>query len=139
MKPPEKKKPQLKFGLIFNATAILIVLVNFTIAGFAPHFMVIIPAFPFLLLSVLPMSWKLVGHSDTHGIIGAGIGALASVLPVTAIFAYDLDYVSIFCWGLIANIICGTIMKKTTHPPQNYMKSVFGYQFLRRALPYLFL
>jgi len=90
MKPSEKKKPQLKFGHIFIAAAILIVLVNFTIADFAPYFMVLIPAFPLLLLSVLPMSWKLVGHSDTHGIIGAGIGALASVLPVTAIFAYDM-------------------------------------------------
>jgi hypothetical protein len=90
MKPPEKKKPGLKFGHIFIAAAVLMVLVNFTIAGFAPYFMVLMPAFPFLLLSVLPISWKPVGHADTHGLIGAGIGALASVLPVTAIFAYDM-------------------------------------------------
>jgi hypothetical protein len=48
------------------------------------------PAFPFLLLCVLPISWKFIGHADTPGLIGAGIGALASVLPVTAIFAYDM-------------------------------------------------
>jgi hypothetical protein len=86
----EKKKPRLKFGHIFIAAAILMVLVHFTIAGFAPYFMVLMPAFPFLLLSVLPISWKPVGHADNHGMIGAGIGVLASVLPATAIFAYDM-------------------------------------------------
>ncbi len=135
MDPSEKKKPRIRFAHIFIAAAILIVPVNFTIGGFAPYFMVLIPAFPFLLLSVLPISWKFVGHSDTHGIIGTGIGALASVLPVTAIFAYDLDYVSIFCWGHIATIICGAIMKKTTHPLLNYMKSVFGYHKDFRDVP----
>jgi hypothetical protein len=59
-------------------------------AGFAPYYMVLIPAFPFCLLSVLPISWKFVGRSDTQGILGAGIGALISVLPVTAILAYDM-------------------------------------------------
>jgi len=90
MKSPEKNKPRLKFGHIFIAAAVLMVLVNFTIAGFAPYFMVLMPAFPFLLLSVLPVSWKPVDQADNHGMIGAGIGALASVLPVTAIFAYDM-------------------------------------------------
>jgi hypothetical protein len=90
MKSPEKNKPRLKFGHIFIAAAVLMVLVNFTIAGFAPYFMVLMSAFPFLLLSILPISWKPVDHTDTHGLIGAGIGALASVLPVTAIFAYDM-------------------------------------------------
>lgn len=80
----------MKFAYIFIAAAVLIVLVHFTIAGFAPYFMVLMPAFPFLLLSVLPISWKSVGHPHNHGMIGAGIGALASVLPVTAIFAYDM-------------------------------------------------
>jgi len=90
MKSPEKNKPRLKFGHIFIAAAVLMVLVNFTIAGFAPYFMVLMPAFPFLLLSILPISWKPVDQADNHGLIGAGIGALASVLPVTAIFAYDM-------------------------------------------------
>ncbi|MDH3827627.1 MAG: hypothetical protein OET21_09440 [Desulfobacterales bacterium] len=90
MKPPEKKKPRLKFGHIFIAAAFLIILLHFTIGGFAPHFMVLIPAFPFLLLCVLPVSWRFLVHSDRRGMIGAGLGALASVLPVTAIFAYDM-------------------------------------------------
>jgi hypothetical protein len=74
----------MKFAYIFIAAAVLMVLVHFTIAGLAPYFMVLMPAFPFLLLSILLISWKPVGHSDNHGMIGAGIGALASVLPVTA-------------------------------------------------------
>lgn len=86
----EKKKPQLKFAHVFIAAAVLIVLVNFIIAGFAPYFMVLIPGFPFLLLSALPVSWKSVRHSDRPGMIGAGLGALVSVLPVTIIFAYDM-------------------------------------------------
>jgi hypothetical protein len=90
MMPSEKKKPRIRFAHIFIAAAVLIILVHFTIAGFAPYFMALMPTFPFLLLSVLPISWKFVGHSDTHGMVGAGIGALASVLPVTVIFAYDM-------------------------------------------------
>ena len=86
----EDKRSRLKFGHIFIAAAFLIVLVHFTIAGFAPYFMVLMPAFPFLLLSVLPVSWKPVEHQDNHGPVGAGIGALASVLPATALFAYDM-------------------------------------------------
>ncbi len=66
------------------------VLVHFTIAGFAPYFMVLMPAFPFLLLSVLPVSWRPVDQQDNHGLVGAGIGAVASVLPATALFAYDM-------------------------------------------------
>ncbi|MDH3826510.1 MAG: hypothetical protein OET21_03790 [Desulfobacterales bacterium] len=90
MKPSEKKKPRLKFSHIFIAVAFLIILIHFAIGGFAPHLMVLMPAFPFLLLSVLPISWRILGHSDRQGMIGAGLGALASVLPVTAIFAYDM-------------------------------------------------
>jgi hypothetical protein len=90
MNPSENKKPRIKFVHIFIAAAVLMVLVNFIFAGFAPYFMVLMPAFPFLLLSVLPVSWKPVGHAGTHGLIGAGIGALVSVLPVTVIFAYDM-------------------------------------------------
>lgn len=90
MQPSEKKKSRLKFGHIFIASAVLIILIHFTIGGFAPYFMVLMPAFPFLLLSVLPLSWKPIGLSDRPGMIGAGLGALASVLPVTAIFAYDM-------------------------------------------------
>jgi hypothetical protein len=90
MKPFDKKKSRLKIGHIFIASAFLIILIHFTIGGFAPYFMVLMPAFPFLLLAVLPISWRPAGHSDRPGIIGAGLGALASVLPVTAIFAYDM-------------------------------------------------
>ena len=86
----EKKSPRIKFAHIFIAAAVLVVLVNFAIGGFAPYFMLLIPGFPFLLLSVLPISWKPYGHSDTHGLIGAGIGALVSVIPGTALFAYDM-------------------------------------------------
>lgn len=86
----ENKRSRLKFGHIFIAAAFVIVLVHFTIAGFAPYFMVLMPAFPFLLLSVLPVSWKPMEHQDNHGMVGAGIGALASVQPVTALFAYDM-------------------------------------------------
>lgn len=85
-----EEKPRLKFGHIFIAAAFLIILTHFTIGGFAPHLMVLMPAFPFLLLCILPVTWRFVGHSDRQGIIGAGLGALASVLPVTAIFAYDM-------------------------------------------------
>ncbi len=70
--------------------AFLIVLINLAVAGFAPYFVVLIPAFPFLLLAVFPISWKLVSYSEKHGIIGAGIGAFVSTLPATAIFAYDM-------------------------------------------------
>ena len=86
----EKKKPRLKFGHIFIAAAVLMILTHFTIAGFAPYFMVLMPAFPFLLLSVLPVSWRPLEQQDNHGMVGAGIGALAAVLPVTALFAYDM-------------------------------------------------
>ena len=90
MNPPEKRKPRIKFGHIFLVAAALLVLVHFIIAGFGPYFMVLMPAFPFLLLSVLPVSWRLVGQADNHGLIGAGIGALVSVLPATSLFAYDM-------------------------------------------------
>jgi hypothetical protein len=90
MDPAENRKPRIKFAHIFIAAAVLMVLVHFTIAGFAPYLMVLIPGFPFLLLSVLPISWRSVGHSDRQGMIGAGIGALVSVLPATVIFAYDM-------------------------------------------------
>ena len=90
MNPSAKKKPRIKFAHVFIAAAVLIVLVHFTIAGFAPYFMVLMPAFPFLLLAVLPISWKPVDQQENHGLIGTGIGALASVLPVTVIFAYDM-------------------------------------------------
>ena len=86
----EKKTSRLKFGHIFLAAAVLMVLAHFTIAGFAPYFMVLMPAFPFLLLSVLPVSWRPMDRQDNHGIVGAGLGALASVLPATALFAYDM-------------------------------------------------
>jgi hypothetical protein len=36
----------MKFAYIFIAAAVLMVLVHFTIAGFAPYFMVLMPAFP---------------------------------------------------------------------------------------------
>ncbi len=90
MPPSEKKTPRLKFVHLFVAIAFLIVLANFIIAGFAPYFMVLIPAFPFCLLAVLPVSRQFVGQPNTQGIIGAGMGALTSVLPVTALFAYDM-------------------------------------------------
>lgn len=90
MNSPENKKPRMKFAHVFMAAAVLIVLVHFTIAGFAPYFMVLMPAFPFLLLSMLPVSWRPVDHQNNHGMVGAGIGALASVLPATALFAYDM-------------------------------------------------
>jgi len=86
----EKIISRLKFGHIFLAAAVLMVLVHFIIAGFGPYFIVLMPAFPFLLLSVLPVSWKPVSHADNHGLIGAGIGALVSVLPATALFVYDM-------------------------------------------------
>ena len=84
------KKHRIKFVHIFIAAALLVVLVNFAIAGFAPYFMVLIPAFPFCLLCVLPLSRQYVGQPHTQGVIGAGIGALASVLPATGLFAYDM-------------------------------------------------
>ena len=52
--------------------------------------MVLIPGFPFCLLCVLPISGQYVGQPHTAGLIGAGIGALISVLPVTVILAYDM-------------------------------------------------
>jgi len=90
MQHSEKKKHRIKFIHIFVVAAFLVVLVNFAIAGFAPYFMVLIPAFPFGLLCLFPISRRYVGQPDTQGIIGAGIGALISVLPVTVIFAYDM-------------------------------------------------
>ncbi len=88
--PPEKKMPRLKFVHLFLAAAFLMVLANFIIAGLAPDFIILIPAFPFCLLAVLPVSRQFVGQADTQGIIGAGIGALIAVLPGTALFAYDM-------------------------------------------------
>lgn len=85
-----KKKPRIKFVHLFITAAFLVVLANFTIAGFAPYFMVLIPAFPFCLLCVLPISWQYVDQPDTQGVTGAGIGAFVSVLPTTVIFAYDM-------------------------------------------------
>jgi hypothetical protein len=38
MDPSEKRKPRIKFAHIFIAAAVIIVLVHFTIGGFAPHF-----------------------------------------------------------------------------------------------------
>ncbi len=90
MEPFEIKKHRIRFVYLFIAAAFLIVLVNFTIAGFAPELMVLIPAFPFCLLSILPISRQYIGQPDTQGIVGAGIGALISVLPATAILAYDM-------------------------------------------------
>ena len=90
MEKSVNKKNRLRFVHIFIVAAFLIVLINFAISDFAPYFMVLIPAFPFLLLSVFPISWKHVGYPEGHGIIGAGIGALTSTLPATAIFAYDM-------------------------------------------------
>ncbi len=87
---PEKKKHRIKFIHIFVAAALLVVLINFAIAGFAPYLMVLIPAFPFCLLCILPISRQYVGQPNTAGLIGAGIGALISVLPVTVILAYDM-------------------------------------------------
>jgi hypothetical protein len=55
------------------------------------------------------------------------------------LYSSVLGYASIFCLGLLATIICGAIMKKSTHQPLTYMKSVFGYQLSRRELPCLFL
>lgn len=81
---------RLRFIHISIVAAFLVVLINFAISGFAPYFMVLIPAFPFLLLSVFPISWNYVSYPERHGIIGAGIGAFISTLPVTIIFAYDM-------------------------------------------------
>jgi hypothetical protein len=90
MEQSVNKKNRLRFAHIFLVAAFLIVLINFAISGFAPYFMVLIPACPFLLLSVFPISWKPVSYSEKHGIIGAGIGAFVSTLPATALFAYDM-------------------------------------------------
>jgi hypothetical protein len=84
------KTKRLRFVHIFIAAALLMVSIHFAISGFAPYFLVLIPAVPFLLLAVLPMSWKLVGCPEKHGIIGAGIGAFVSTLPATVIYAYDM-------------------------------------------------
>jgi hypothetical protein len=42
------------------------------------------------LLCVLPISGQTMGQPHTAGLVGAGIGALISVLPVTVILAYDM-------------------------------------------------
>ncbi len=84
------KKRELRFAHIFIVAAFLIVLINFAISGFAPYFMVLIPASPFLVLAVFPISWKPVAHSEKHGIIGAGIGALISTLPAIILFSYNM-------------------------------------------------
>ncbi|MGD8961782.1 MAG: hypothetical protein PVF29_14335 [Desulfobacterales bacterium] len=86
----KNKKHRIKFIHIFVAAAFLVVLLNFVIAGFAPYFMVLIPAFPFCLLCVLPLSRQYIGQPDTLGTVGAGIGALISVVPAMALFAYDM-------------------------------------------------
>ena len=52
--------------------------------------MVLIPAFPFLLLSVFPISWNLIRYPERDGIIGPGVGAFTSTLPATTIFAFDM-------------------------------------------------
>jgi hypothetical protein len=80
----------VKYGHLFLAAAVLIALINFAIGGFSPGFMVLIPVFPFCLLALLPKSWTPVGAAETAGIVGAGTGAVISVLPVTALFAYDM-------------------------------------------------
>jgi len=90
MHNPANKKNQIRFVHIFIGAAFLIVLTNFAISGFAPYPMVLIPAFPFLLLFVYPISWKYVGYPERHGIMGAGISAFISILPASAIFAYDM-------------------------------------------------
>lgn len=84
------KNKRIKFIYLFMAAAFLMVLINFTIAGFALYFMVLMPAFPFCLLCVLPLSRQYVGQPDTLGAVGAGIGAFISVLPATVLFAYDM-------------------------------------------------
>ena len=92
---PFRKEPlidlsRLKFYHLFLAAAVVIVLINFAIGGFGIYFMVLMPAFPFCLLSILPISRKPLRGSGRHGIIGAGIGALMSVLPGMVLFAYDM-------------------------------------------------
>ncbi len=81
---------QLRFIHIFIVAAFAMVFINFAISGFAAYFMVLIPAFPFLLLSLFPISWNYVRYPEKNGIIGAGIGAFISILPATVIFAYDM-------------------------------------------------
>ena len=90
METSVNKKNRLRFVHIFIVAALLMVLINYAISGFAQYFMVLLPAFPFLLLSVFPISWNHVRYPERHGIIGAGIGAFTSTLPATAIFAYDM-------------------------------------------------
>lgn len=90
MRRAAARNPRLKFFHLFLATALAVVLLNFAIGGFAPYFMVLIPAFPFIVLSSLPISRKYLRDQKTQGILVAGIGAFVSVLPVTAIFAYDM-------------------------------------------------
>jgi hypothetical protein len=58
------RRKRLRFVHIFIVAASLIFLVNFAISGFAPYFMVLIPAFPFLLLAVIPISWEFVRDSE---------------------------------------------------------------------------
>lgn len=84
------KKSRLRFAHILLVAALLIIFINFAIYGFSPYFVVLIPAFPFLLLTFFPIAWKPVGYSEKHGIIGAGIGAFASILPATAISIYHM-------------------------------------------------
>ena len=90
METSANKKKRLRFVHIFIVAAFLLVLINFAISGFAPYFMVLIPAFPFLLLSVFPISWNHVRYPERYGVTGAGIGAFISTLPATGIFAYDM-------------------------------------------------
>jgi hypothetical protein len=90
MEKSVNKKNRLRCAHIFIVAAFLIVLINLAISGFVPYFMVLIPAFPFLLLAVFPISWNPVSYSEKHGIIGAGIGAFTSTLPATVLFAYDM-------------------------------------------------
>ena len=90
MRPSQKITFRLKYVHLLLAAALSIVLINYAIGGFAPQFIMLIPAFPFLLLAVLPISWKRLKDPGNHGVIGAGIGAVASVLPSAALFAYDM-------------------------------------------------
>ena len=90
MGPSENNETRLKYVHLLLAAALLIVFVNFAIGGFGPYLMVLMPAFPFILLSLLPISWRKIKDPDSKGILGAGIGAVVSVIPCTALFAYDM-------------------------------------------------
>jgi hypothetical protein len=61
MEESVNNRNRLRFAHIFIAAAFLIVLINFAISGFAPYFMVLIPAFPFLLQLFLHTIWLRVG------------------------------------------------------------------------------